>query len=170
MNEHVHAGRDALAELNRHRLVPPSPALKARVMGAARDAWTRTEEPPVIVPWATAALRLAASAAAAALLVCCAHRADRSSLARWQPERARLSPALPAAAADSGWRAAPAFAGLARIAAMRPGAQPVKALLCRRAEMRALMRTLDAERAGGRGTIGSPQSRSRRERVAPVAC
>ena len=29
MNEHVHAGRDALAELNRHRLVPPSPALKA---------------------------------------------------------------------------------------------------------------------------------------------
>lgn len=64
--------------LRDHRLAPPPPELKARVLGAARDAWAAARADDV--PWTGPILRLAASLVLAAIPVLVAgidsHRSD----------------------------------------------------------------------------------------------
>ncbi len=93
------------------RILAPTPALRERVLGAARQAWQAA--PPDEAPWRGPMLRLAASLLLALLPVFLARRADavrrnerfarfpgpspaaRETAALWveigQPERARLS-------------------------------------------------------------------------------
>lgn len=77
--------------LRRHRLVPPTPELRARILGTAREAW-RTAAPDDI-PWIWPILRLAASLALALLPVVLAlsldaHRVNPSSAMLREPSPA----------------------------------------------------------------------------------
>jgi hypothetical protein len=67
--------------LRGYRVVAPSPELKARVLGAAREAWKAM--PADYVPWTWPILRLAACLVAAAIPVFLGHTADSSPGARF---------------------------------------------------------------------------------------
>jgi len=64
--------------LRGYRVVKPTPELKERVLGAAREAWNVTP-PANDIPWTWPILRLAACLVAAAIPVFLAHTADSSS-------------------------------------------------------------------------------------------
>jgi hypothetical protein len=84
MNEQSEQESRLIAEMKRHRIASPSPALKKRVLDAAQDAWQSEKTGSDDVPWTYPILRLAASIAATILLICCANLAGGRSLARWQ--------------------------------------------------------------------------------------
>lgn len=67
-----------------HRLPPPSPELRDRVLGAARSAWAEAPPEPAEIPWILPVLRLAASVAIAWIAFQVADALGRQSLARWQ--------------------------------------------------------------------------------------
>jgi hypothetical protein len=66
--------------LRGYRVVTPSPELKARVLGVAREAWKAA--PADYIPWTWPILRLAASLIMAAIPVLWAHTTDSPSGAR----------------------------------------------------------------------------------------
>ncbi len=66
--------------LRGYRVVTPSPELKERVLGAARDAWRAA--PADDIPWIGPILRLAACLLVAALPVFWAHTTDSPDVAR----------------------------------------------------------------------------------------
>ena len=152
-------------KMNQYRLVQPSPVLKARVMSAAQEVWAKTEPAkPSITFRNPAILRFVASIAATIVVVCGANSLDRLSLARWQqPAPAQPTPAQQLAKMDPIFRDNPALARMAMMAAAHVEKPSDEQILRYRGQMRALLRTLDAEHADGQeNMIGFPQTRSQR--------
>ena len=67
--------------LRKARLAEPSPELKARVLGAGREAW---REAPADASWRIGLRRLGVSAAAAAVIVSSANYLSSQAVAPWQ--------------------------------------------------------------------------------------
>ena len=67
--------------LKKARLAEPSPELKARVIGAARKAWSET---PADASWRIGLRRLGVSAAAAVVIVSSANYFSGQAVAPWQ--------------------------------------------------------------------------------------
>ena len=135
-----------IAEMARHRLVPPSDGLKARVLAAAQEAWDAAEDEPAdTVSWTPALLRLAASIAATIILICSVNSFGRQSLARWQSPSDEPTPSATTVQADPICQEIPAFAQMARFAAAHPAPPSAEQLLQCRARMRALLREVEGD-------------------------
>ena len=148
MNEATHDNGDITARLNRHRLVPPSPALRAKVLGAARQAWMEGPTAPAVVPWVSVFLRLATPAAAAVLLICAAGWIDETSLARWN-----FTPSLtPATTEEDVWPAAATFVHMRAMHSGQDGGQILQHSL----DMQKLLHALEKDPGG---VSREPQSR-----------
>ncbi len=70
--------------LKQARLVEPSAELKARIVGSARETWTKA---PADIPWRIPLRHLAISAAAAVLIVSSANYFSMAAVAPWQAGR-----------------------------------------------------------------------------------
>jgi hypothetical protein len=92
MNKADKENNDIECLLKKARPAEPSAQLKARITGAAREAWN---EPPAEIPWRIGLRRLAISAAAAVLMISCSNYYSVWSVARWQagpPVAAKMMP------------------------------------------------------------------------------
>jgi hypothetical protein len=158
---------DVATELNRYRLAAPSPRLKDRVLGAAREALATGEAVPPGVAWWSPVLRLAACVAAAISVVCLAHRVDRLSLARWQPAMETRIDAGRMAITDPMFRIRPVLARLAMVVESRPTAETVKMLRHHGDRIRGAIRMTDPESpALPERHSGFPQGRLRQNNTA----
>ena len=81
MNEADEKGIEIERFLKKARLAEPSSEVKARVIGAAKEAWS---EAPADASWRIGLRRLAISAAAAVVLVSSANYFSGQAVARWQ--------------------------------------------------------------------------------------
>jgi hypothetical protein len=70
--------------LNQARLAEPSAVLKARIVGSARETWSKA---PADIPWRIPLRHLAVSAAAAVLIVSSANYFSAAAVAPWQANR-----------------------------------------------------------------------------------
>lgn len=70
--------------LKQARLAEPSAELKARIVGSARETWTKA---PADIPWRIPLRHLGISAAAAVLIVSCANYFSSAAVAPWQASR-----------------------------------------------------------------------------------
>ncbi len=70
--------------LKRARLAEPAAELKARIVGSARETWTKA---PADIPWRIPLRHLAISAAAAVLIVSSANYFSMAAVAPWQAGR-----------------------------------------------------------------------------------
>lgn len=70
--------------LKQARLAEPSAELKTRIVGSARETWTKA---PADIPWRIPLRHLAISAAAAVLIVSSANYFSRTAVAPWQADR-----------------------------------------------------------------------------------
>jgi hypothetical protein len=171
MKKTANDDRDLAVELDRYRLVSPSSALKARVLGTAQEAWAQADEPSVVVFWTPALLRFAAAAAAAILLVCGANLADRVSLAHWQPMQNQPIATMRVESTDFLLRDDPAFARLTLFATAHREKPTAEQIEMHMEQFRMLMRASEVGPDSEREEIrGFPQSRSRNADAWPDAC
>ena len=70
--------------LKRARPAEPSAELKARIVGSARETWSKA---PADIPWRIPLRHLAVSAAAAVLIVSSANYFSAAAVAPWQASR-----------------------------------------------------------------------------------
>lgn len=154
---------------NRYRLVPPSPALKARVVAATQAAWKTTEAEKPATPFLDPALvRFAASIAATIVLVCGANHLDRFMLGRWQqPAQEQPTAASQFANLDPVLRDNPNFVRMAQMtqmAAAHTSAPTDEQIIRHRVLMRVLLRAPEADRTDDQErVIGFPQSQWQRK-------
>ncbi len=131
------------AHLRGYRVVTPSPELKERVLGAAREAWKHA--PADDIPWTMPLLRFAACLVAAAIPVFWSHTADSSPVAR--PTVMKRESTVMREAADL-WDmiGQPGFASLNRWTAPTPEPDAADVLF---KHLRALSAELSDHRANG---------------------
>ena len=154
--------------INRYRLVPPSPALKAQIMAIAQEAWTKPAEKNTISFLEPAIVRFAASIAATIVLVCGANNLDRFMLDRWQqPAQEQPKAASQFANLDPVLRDNPNFvrmAQMAQMAATHTAAPTDEQIIRHRVLMRVLLRAPEADRTDDQErVIGFPQSQWQRK-------
>lgn len=171
MNPLSNADRDIETELSRYRLAAPSPTLKGRVLGAAREAWAAVDETPAVVPWWPSVLRLAASVVAAVSLVYFANTVDHYSLARCWPAMDMRDDGRFMASIDPTFRINPSFARLAALSVPASGAETAELLLRHGERIHAAMRTMDTDGpTGPERPVGTPQSQVHQEGAIASSC
>jgi len=87
--KHKHSENEPLESLLTRAHVPePSPQLRQRITGEARNVWDQT---PADIPWQIPLRRLAASAAAAVFIIWLANYSSDYTLAKWRPGGASIA-------------------------------------------------------------------------------